>query len=78
MAVKMRHNKDANSVCCECGDSRKEVLEMVDVCIGGNVFTICDKCSYDLFNKCLRVECDKNHRVKSPHDMAIIRRRGNK
>ena len=45
----MRHNNNANSVCCECGDKRNQVLEMFDVCVGGNIFTICDKCNEQLF-----------------------------
>ena len=45
MSIKMRYNNDANSVCCECGDKRNQVLEMLDVCVGGNIFTICDKCN---------------------------------
>ena len=78
MAIKMRHNNDTSSVCCECGDKRNQVLEMLDVCVGGNIFTICDKCNEQLFNKCLSAECQKNGRVKSQQDMAIIRKRANK
>lgn len=75
MAIKMRNNKQADSVCCECGQGRKNVLDMFDVCIGGNIFTICDVCNEDLFYKTLRAECAKNARVKTPHDMQIIRNR---
>lgn len=75
MAIKMRNNKDANSVCCECGEHRKDVLDMFDLCIGGNIFTICDACNEKVFYKCLNAECYKNGRVKSQHDIAIINRR---
>ena len=75
MAIKMRNNKDPNSVCCECGDPRKEVLDMFDVCIGGNIFTICDRCNEVLLNKTLCAECNKNARVKTPEDRRILRRR---
>ncbi len=75
MAIKMRNNTNPNSVCCECGDARNAVLDMFDVCVGGNTFTICDACNEALFTKTLKAECYKNGRVKSPHDMAIIRRR---
>ena len=78
MAIKMRNNKDANSVCCECGESRKEVLDMFDLCIGGTIFTICDACNEKVFYKCLHAECYKNGRVKSQQDIAIINRRKHK
>jgi len=51
---------------------------MLDVCVGGNTFTICDKCNEQLFNKCLSAECQKNARIKSKKDMAIIRKRASK
>lgn len=75
MAIKMRNNTKLDAVCCECGESQKEVLNMFDLCIGGNIFTICDACNEKLFNKCLSAECLKNGRVKSQKDMAIIRKR---
>lgn len=75
MAIKMRNNTKLDAVCCECGESQKEVLNMFDLCIGGNIFTICDACNEKLFNKCLSAECLKNGRVKSQRDMAIIRKR---
>lgn len=75
MAIKMRNNKDANSVCCECGEPRKEVLDMFDLCVGGTIVTICDACNEKLFYKTLNAECYKNGRVKSQHDIAIINRR---
>lgn len=78
MAIKMRNNNKPDSVCCECGETRKEVLDMFDVCIGGQIFTICDVCNEQLFYKTLRAECNKNARVKLPHDMAIIRKRASK
>ena len=74
----MRHNNNANSTCCECGDKRNQVLEMLDVCVGGNIFTICDKCNEQLFSKCLSAECQKNGRAKSQQDMAIIKKRASK
>lgn len=78
MAIKMRHNYDKDAICDECGDKRNQVLEMLDVCVGGNIFTICDKCNEQLFNKCLSAECQKNARIKSKKDMAIIRKRASK
>lgn len=76
MAIKMRHNNDPEATCCECWETASEVLNMFDICLGGEVFTICDRCNEELLIKTLRAECFKNGRVKSPHDMAIIRKRG--
>lgn len=77
MAIRMRNSKDPNSVCCECGEHRKEVLDMFDVCVGGNIFTICDRCNEALFYKTLNAECYKNGRVKTPEDMKVMRKRAN-
>lgn len=77
MAIRMRNNTKLDSVCCECGDGRKDVLDMFDVCIGGTIFTICDVCNEALFYKTLRAECAKNARVKTPEDMKVMRRRAN-
>lgn len=75
MAIKMRNNTKPDAICCECSESQKEVLNMFDLCIGGNIFTICDACNEKLFSKCLSAECLKNGRIKSQQDMAIIRKR---
>lgn len=77
MAIRMRNSKDPNSTCCECGHYRKDVLDMYDICIGGQIFTICDECNEVLLHKTLCAECNKNHRVKTQEDMAVIRRRAN-
>ena len=78
MAIKMRNSKNNNAVCCECGETRKQVLDMFDVCIGGNIFTICDVCNDELLRKTLSAECYKNGRVKTQQDIAIINRRKQK
>lgn len=73
--IKMRNNTKPDAICCECGESQKEVLNMFDLCVDGSIFTICDTCNEKLFNKCLSADVMKNGRVKSQHDMAIIRKR---
>ena len=78
MAIRMRKNKSLDVVCCECGLPRKKVLDMFDVCIGGNIITICDECNESLFFKTLRAECYKNGRVKTQQDMVIINERRRK
>lgn len=77
MAIRMRNNRQSDSICCECGKSRREVLDMFDICIGDNIFTICDICNEVLLFKTLRAECNKNARVKTPEDMKIMRKRAN-
>ena len=74
----MRNNTKPDAVCCECGESQKQVLNMFDLCIAGNIFTICDLCNEKLFNKCLSAECMKNGRVKSQRDIKIINERKHK
>ena len=74
----MRNNTKPDAVCCECGESQKQVLNMFDLCIAGNIFTICDLCNEKLFNKCLNAECIKNGRVKSQRDIKIINERKHK
>ena len=78
MAIKMRNNSKSDSVCCECGETRNQVLDMFDVCIGGTIFTICDACNEQLFRKTLRADCYKNGRVKSQREISIINKRNQK
>lgn len=78
MAIKMRNNTDKDAVCCECGETQKEVLNMFDLCVGGMIFTICDVCNETIFYKTLRAEVMKNGRVKSQHDISIINKRKSK
>lgn len=75
MAIKMRNNNDSDAVCCSCGDNQNQVLGMYDICIGTNIFTICDRCNETLFSKTLKADCMKNGRLKSQHDLRIIQKR---
>lgn len=75
MPIKMRNSKDPNSVCCNCGDPRKDTLEMFDLCIGTTILTICDVCNNQILDKTLKGEVNKNGRIKTPHDMQVIRKR---
>ena len=71
----MRINKDSSAQCCECGSSRSKSLEMFDICIGGNILTICDLCNDIIFQKSLKATCIVNGKVKSKRDMEIVRKR---
>lgn len=75
MAIKMRINKDIEAKCCECGAGKKQSLNLFDIKIANQVFTLCDECNLALFNKTLHAECHKNGRTKTPEDIAIIRKR---
>lgn len=75
MAIKMRYNHDAEAICCSCGASANDSLEMFDVGLGRTIVTICDLCNTTLLNKSLSAEVAKNHRTKTAHDMHIIRSR---
>ena len=72
MAIKMRVNKETNCSCSECGASRKNVLDMYDICIAGKVFTICDLCNDTLFQKSLKAQIHTQSRLKSNRDIKII------
>lgn len=75
MAIKMRNNTQEDAVCYECGEEQKNVLNMYDMCIGDTIFTFCDECNEKILDKCLKAVCERNHRTKTPRDMAVIRRR---
>lgn len=70
----MRINKH-DTVCETCGDGSSQVLEMFDLMIGDTVHTICDRCVNKLFSKTLTAVCGVDHKIKSQHDLAIMRRR---
>lgn len=72
--IRMRINKH-NTVCETCGDGSSQVLEMFDLMIGDTVHTLCDRCVDKLFSKTLTAVCGVDHKLKSQHDLAIIRKR---
>ena len=78
MSIRMRNNRDKDAFCCECGDYQGEVLNMFDIQVGNKTFTICDQCNEVLLRKCLSAEVMKNGRVKTQHDLSIIRKRKRK
>ena len=78
MAIKMRNNTKSDAVCCNCNQSQNQVLNMFDLCIGEEIFTICDVCNEKIFKKCLSAEVMKNGRLKSERDLAIIRKRNSR
>lgn len=77
MAIRMRVNKEVDSVCKVCGTPRKKCLEMFDIQFikGKAQITICDLCNDDLFRKTLKATVGVQSKLKSKEDMAIIQRR---
>ena len=73
--IKMRTNGEPDAKCCECGNGKKDSLELFDICIGGQIFTVCDLCNEQLFQKTLKATCKVNGKVKQPSDIAIVRKR---
>lgn len=73
--VKMRVNKNDEAVCCECGNNREKSLELYDICIGGNIITICDECNDKVLSKTLKASCKLHEKLKSKADLRIIRSR---
>ena len=73
--IRMRINKHSDSVCETCGEGSSQVLEMFDLMIGSTIHTICDRCADQIFHKTLSATCGINAKVKSQHDLAIIRKR---
>lgn len=73
--VKMRINKNDEAVCCECGNDREKSLELYDICIGGNVITICDECNDKVLSKTLSASCRLHERLKTKTDLRILRNR---
>lgn len=78
MPIRMRNNTNLDSVCDECGKTRKQVLDMFDLQIADNTITICDLCNDALFYKTLRASCYVNGRPKTNEDINLINRRKGK
>lgn len=76
MAIRMRINKDPDSVCKVCGENRDNSVEMFDIKFTDKAqITICDLCMDDLGTKTIHMVCHTNHKVKTAKDMRVIRRR---
>lgn len=76
MAIRMRTNKKSAVHCEVCGGNRKNSLELFDISFTEDSYvTICDACMEVLFQKALKATCGVNHKVKSPAEQMIIRKR---
>lgn len=68
--IKMRINNDKNSICQNCGEKWKNVLEMYDIMIFDERHIICKSCNQELFTKILKADCLYNSKLKSSEDVA--------
>lgn len=74
--IRMRVNKDPQSICKVCRTSREKSVEMFDIAFTDkHIITICDKCNNDLFKKVLKADCSVNAKLKTKKDLAIISKR---
>lgn len=76
MAIRMRINRHEEAVCKVCGNGPDNSVEMFDIAFTDkNRITICDLCMNELLDKSLHMVVETNHKVKSSHDMRVIRNR---
>lgn len=78
MPIRARLNKSKSAVCCECGNDPNSSLDMFDIQIGKEIFTVCDLCMSVIAEKAISAKCYTNGRTKSSLDMSLIRKRLNK
>lgn len=78
--IKMRTCKESDAECQVCGRTKERSLDIFEICFPGDkvnqMVSLCDLCTEQLFSKTLKATCYTNGRLKSNHDMEIIRRRG--
>lgn len=74
-SIKMRVNKKGHPMCNSCGCGRKAAVEMFDVCIGEDIFCLCNFCMETLFNKSLKATVQVQGKLKSQEDLKITQAR---
>ena len=67
--IKMRVNTSKSSICNECGTKYKDTLEMYDLVLCGQQFTLCKDCVEVLFHKTLKADCMYNAKLKSQEEL---------
>lgn len=75
MSIKMKVNNKLEAKCCNCGRGQKQSVDMFDVMVGKQRFTICDACNDLLFTKTLNASCYRDHRVKGDKDISVAQDR---
>lgn len=72
MSIKMKINTNKNSVCMECKTKYKNTPEMYDLCLTGEIFTLCKECVDVLFHKTLSASCKYNSKLKDKESQRRI------
>lgn len=72
--IKMRVNNKATK-CPVCNCTRKNTIEIFDLCIGDTIITLCDACNETLFNKTLKATVMVQSKIKTKQDMQVIQAR---
>lgn len=71
--IAMRISK---KLACEiCGESKENVLELFDLKLGNKVVTLCDDCVQQVLSKTLKANVEVNSKLKTKHDLAILKKR---
>lgn len=73
--IKMRINKNKESICFNCHCIWKNTPEMYDLSIGFDkqrILPLCQNCLNEIFKKSLKASCNYNARIKSKEDMQRI------
>jgi hypothetical protein len=68
--IKMRVNRNEESVCEFCNDKWMNVQEMYDMMLIERKYTICKRCMSELFMRILKADCMYNGKIKSKEDLA--------
>lgn len=72
--IKMRVNNKA-TMCPICNSTRRNTIEIFDLCIGDTIITLCDACNEKLFNKTLKATVMIQSKVKTKQDIQVIQAR---
>ena len=73
--IKMRVNRDKESICFNCCTTWKNTPEMYDLAIGKEnhiILPLCQKCIRELFTKTLKADVKYNAKLKSDEDSKRI------
>ena len=71
--IKMRKSKAGECDICEATSDK--CLDLYDLALGKDIFTLCDECVEKVFVKTLKATVQTNKRLKSQHDLQIINKR---
>lgn len=69
MAIKMRVDTNAESICDNCGCEFRNTSEMYDMQITDRRFTLCKKCVDLIFQKTLKASVNYSGKVKTSDDL---------